>query len=357
MKAAIAGTGCVTPLGCGMDEVWKHVTAGEVPELVGMQNPETGRTQITAPVPKAVLAQIGALGREPRLRRASPISLFAAAAGKAALADSGLELTPEVRSRLAVVFGVSSGGVQYTRRFYGQVVKDGATAASPLLFPETVYNAPASHLAAMLGVDGATYTIVGDGTVGMQALRFGAQLLAMNDADHVLVVATEELDWILAEAHRDWRLLANSRPVIHSPSRRTGAVLSEGAAAVLLQRTGGRTMVEVADGESFFSRKCAPAALTAALGTFASRGPADLLVDGANGTWVDDVISSALHRHFPTPAKRTLAVKDWFGEAIGCGALLQVVAGVDGLARFGCASALAPCVGWNQQATAAWIGQ
>ncbi|MEI6736711.1 MAG: GNAT family N-acetyltransferase [Actinomycetes bacterium] len=87
-----------------------------------------------------------------------------------------------MKPRLAIVFGVSSGGVQYTRRFYEQIVKQGANAASPLLFPETVYNAPASHLAAMLGVDGATYTLVGDGTVGLQALEFGAQLIAAAEA-------------------------------------------------------------------------------------------------------------------------------------------------------------------------------
>ncbi len=357
MRAAVAGIGCVTPLGCGMDEVWRRVDAGESPELTRVVNPETAREHVVAPVPKAVLAGLAHLGREPRMRRASPISLFAAAAGKAALADSGLELAGPVKSRLAVVFGVSSGGVQYTRRFYEQVVKQGANAASPLLFPETVYNAPASHLAAMLGVDGATYTLVGDGTVGMQALHFAAQLLAINDADHVLVVAAEELDWILAEAHHDWRLLATARTVPRSPAGRRGAIIAEGAAAVLLQREGGRATIEIAPGESFFSRKDAAGALSAALSVHSHRGPVDLIADGANGTWVDDPIREAVARNFPQPPKRTLPVKEWFGEAIGCGALLQVVAGVDGLARFGCASALVPCIGWNQQAAAAWIGR
>src|SRR3712207_7831863 len=41
---------------------------------------------------------------------------------------------------------VSNGGVIYTKRFYHEVVESGAEAASPLLFPETVFNAPASHL-------------------------------------------------------------------------------------------------------------------------------------------------------------------------------------------------------------------
>src|SRR4030095_14209957 len=146
----------------------------------------SGRKHLAVTVPADSTAH---LGREPRLRRASTISLLAAAAGKAALEDGAPKMAAEDKARLAVVFGVSSGGVQYTRRFYEQVVTQGANTASPMLFPETVYNAPGSHLAAMLGVDGATYTLVADGTVGLQALKFGAQLLEIGDADHVLVVA------------------------------------------------------------------------------------------------------------------------------------------------------------------------
>ena len=76
-------------------------------------------------------------------------------------------------ARLAVIFAVASGSVVYTRRFYEQVTKQGAKAASPMLFPETVYNAPASHLAALLGIDGATYTLVGDNSVGPRRAQNG----------------------------------------------------------------------------------------------------------------------------------------------------------------------------------------
>jgi 3-oxoacyl-(acyl-carrier-protein) synthase len=60
-------------------------------------------------------------------------------------------------------------------------VVSGASAASPLLFPETVFNAPASHLAAILGITGASYTLVGDGAVGVLALRMAEDLMASPD--------------------------------------------------------------------------------------------------------------------------------------------------------------------------------
>jgi 3-oxoacyl-(acyl-carrier-protein) synthase len=127
MTCQIAGIGCVTPLGYELDPIWRRISAGERAELVEVKNAETGAKHLASPIPPEVLATLASFSREPRLRRGSAISVFAAAAGKSAVADSGLVLSAGEKSRLAVVLGVSSGGVQYTRRFYEQVVKQGAS--------------------------------------------------------------------------------------------------------------------------------------------------------------------------------------------------------------------------------------
>jgi 3-oxoacyl-(acyl-carrier-protein) synthase len=344
VRAGLAGVGCVTPLGSSPDEVWRSVVEGTKATPVEITNAESGRKYIGAPVPANLTSH---LARESRLRRASAISLLSAAAGKAAMDSGGLTLTPEIRGRLALVFGVSSGGVQYTRRFYEQVAKQGANVASPMLFPETVYNAPASHLAAMLGVDGATYTLVGDGTVGLQALSFGAQLLACGDADYVLVVAAEELDWILLEAHRDWRLTADGA--------NRGALLAEGAAAVLLAKEGSLGAVEIGAGESFTSRREAACAMDSVLAPLAARGSVDLVISGANDTWVDQAIAAAIQRHYPKLTRPPVAPKRSIGEALGAGALLQVVLATAGLRQLSAHRALVASLGWNQQAAAALV--
>jgi 3-oxoacyl-(acyl-carrier-protein) synthase len=61
-----------------------------------------------------------------------------------------------------------------------------------MLFPETVFNAPASHLAAILGISGASYTVVGDGAVGILALKLAEDLIASSDLDACLVVAARK---------------------------------------------------------------------------------------------------------------------------------------------------------------------
>jgi 3-oxoacyl-(acyl-carrier-protein) synthase len=352
LTANIAGVGCVTPLGATPGEVRRRMDAGECAAIVLRKNPETDRMFPAAPVPSSLVAH---LGREPRLRRASSISLLAAAAGRAALDDSGLDFSESTRSRLAIVLAVSSGGVHYTRRFYEQVVKEGANAASPLLFPETVYNAPASHLAAMLGLDGPTYTVVGDGTVGLQAVHFGAQLLAAREADFVLVVAAEELDWILLEAHHEWRLVSTEGRCVPHSRPRTGALLAEGAAAVLLARDGGRARVSCSGGGTCFARREAPGVMAAVLAPFVASGGVDLVVSGGNGTWADDAIASGVEKCFPAAPRPWMMPKAHIGESLGAGALLQLALGMDAMAGRAGGRALVAAMGWSQGAAAAVI--
>jgi len=331
MNAHIAGLGWVTPLGVGLDEVWARLESGDVAESKTLLNPETGRAHACMAVPPKM---VEAVGRNPRLRRSSAISYFAVSAGLAALADAGIEMTPELATRTAVVFAISDGGVLYTRKFYEQIVKQGANAASPLLFPETVYNAPASHLAALLGIDGASYTLVGDASIGLTALHFAAQLLALGNVDQCVVVGAEECDWILCEAYADWRLA-------HTP-------LAEGAAAVVLRREG-RWKVTTHAGAPFTRRREAAGALGRVLGELRTVEPG-LIVSSANGTFVDRAEAAVL-----PVASRMIAPKRQLGEAPGASALLQLILAAVALEKLELRHALVPVIGWNQQASAALI--
>ena len=335
MTARIAGMGWVTPLGADLGTVWERFAAGEVPEPKVLTNPGTGTLHRYFSVPPKLVDH---LARNPRLRRSSAVSYYAVAAGLAALEDAGLKFDQLDPARTAVVFAVSDGGVIYTRRFYEQIVKQGANTASPLLFPETVYNAPASHLAALLGIDGASYTLVGDSSVGLATLHFGAQLLALGGIDQCIVVGAEECDWILCEAYRTWRMAR--------------APLAEGAAAVVL-RADGRWNLRTHAGVAFFRQREAQAALERVLADFAAEPPVDLIVSSANQTFVDRAEQSALNSRYADT--RTLFPKRHFGEAPGASALLQTVLAAVALERLNLRSALVPVIGFSQQASAAQL--
>ncbi len=196
-------------------------------------------------------AAIAEAARQPRLRRSSAISRFAVVAGLSALRDAGVALDEASAARTALIFAISNGGVIYTKRFYHEIVQSGASAASPLLFPETVFNAPASHLAAILGITGASYTLVGDGAVGILALQMAEDLMANPELDRCLVVGAEEADWLLCDAYRKWRLMRAAPPVEPFAQPPRGMVLSEGAGAVLLAREGDLVLERVHPGGNF----------------------------------------------------------------------------------------------------------
>ncbi len=242
MSLRLAGLGWVTPLGATIDEVWEKLCAGAAAEPTSLGDSLGEKNFQACQVPSAALADVA---RYPRLRRSSAISRFAVLAGLSALRDAGLELNEADAARTALIFAISNGGVIYTRRFYHDIVKSGASAASPLLFPETVFNAPASHLAAILGITGASYTLVGDGAVGILALKMAEELMTNPELDRCLVVGAEEADWLLCDAYRKWRLLRAAPPIEPFARRPRGMLLSEGAGAVVLAREGGLALERI----------------------------------------------------------------------------------------------------------------
>src|SRR5437773_9712860 len=242
MSLAIAGMGWVTPLGSGIDSVWKRLLQGHEASATTVSESVSDRRYTAFCVPESALTGFA----HSRLRRASVISRFAAAAGLEALHNAGVKLDSQSAERTALICAISNGGVIYTNRFYRDILEAGAQSASPLLFPETVFNASASHLAAILGITGASYTLVGDGAVGVAAIKMAEDMMANDGLDYCVVVGAEEVDWLLCDAYRRWRLL-RSAPPIEPFGQRRGMILSEGAGAVVLAHLPRRSTAEVGE--------------------------------------------------------------------------------------------------------------
>lgn len=326
MSLGIAGLGWVTPLGSGIDPVWQRLLAGEEACAETVAGESTHRCYEAFRVPSTALAE---LRPHPRLRRVSAISRFAAAAGLGALANAGLKLDPQSAERTALVFAISNGGVIYTRRFYDDIVSSGAQAASPLLFPETVFNAAASHLAALLDLPGATYTIVGDGAVGILAIKMAEDLmLADTRLDYCLVVGTEEVDWLLCDAYRRWRLLRSSPPLEVFGNAPRGTILSEGAGAVLLTRDGPIRLEATSAGGSYHNRRQSTELLRKIIVDL-DAGEIGLAVTSANGTFVDRAEASVISEVASDALVYT--VKPALGESVGASAMWQIIVAVQAL--------------------------
>jgi 3-oxoacyl-(acyl-carrier-protein) synthase len=318
MSLAIAGMGWVTPLGSGLDSVWERLLQSEEACAITVSEEFADRVYSVFRVPESAFKGVS----HPRLRRASAISRFAAAAGLHALESAGLKLGSQNAERVALIFAISNGGVIYTKRFYREIVNTGAQAASPLLFPETVFNAPASHLAAILGITGATYTLVGDGAVGLAAVRMADELMQNEALDYCLVVGTEEIDWLLCDAYWRWRLLRVDPPIEPFGNQNRGMILSEGAGAIVLARNG-LFSIESAHPGGYFTRQREAEEILKSIVRDLSQPEIDVVISGANGTFIDQAESAALQELVPNALVYT--AKPALGESVGAAGLWQVI--------------------------------
>ena len=324
MSFFIQGIGAVTPLGPTRLETWSALCDGQQAPRTLFKSGLANRSYYSCPVPAKFVADAA---RQPRLRRSGTISLLGVAAGFDAFVDAGLKPVGELGARIAVVFAICSGGVNYTRRFYHEIVTQGANSASPLLFPETVYNAAASHLAALLGLNNQSYTLVGDSSVGLGAIHFATELLTMHpQLDHCLVVGTEEADWLLADAFASWRM-ATKLDQFEVYGRSDGTVFGEGAAAILIGRSGSLAIASSSPGLPFYSFRQSETVAKEMFGNLRRKGLPEMIIGSANGTFADEVERMVFNEFYPLVP--VYAPKPAVGEALGAGALFQVaVAGL-----------------------------
>jgi len=324
MSLAIAGMGWVTPLGNGVDPVWDRLLHGDEASTAAISEQFGKRFYRAFRVPESALSGLA----HPRLRRASVISRFAAAAGLEALQAAGVKIDSQNAQRIALIFAISNGGVIYTKRFYRDVIETGAQSASPLLFPETVFNAPASHLAAILGVTGTTYTLVGDGAVGLSAIKMAEDVMTDESLDYCLIVGTEEVDWLLCDAYWRWRLLRAAPPIEPFNKQKRGMILSEGAGAILVARDGPIIIDHAHPGGNYAKREEAQDILLQMLRDLC-QNEIDFVISSANGTFVDQAEQGALKQVVPDAI--TYTAKPALGESVGASGLWQVILAAQGL--------------------------
>lgn len=302
----ICGLGAVTPAGWGVAALRDWMDAGQPAPIRRTEDPipSQGRV-VSAPNPRPKV-----LGH-PRLRRSSSISQFAAAAAVEAVDDAGC-----APADIGIIFSTMCGSVRYTQRFYAEARVDPATA-SPILFPETVFNAPASHIAAALGAPVPTYTLVGDSSVFLQALALGAQWVSDRFVRYSLVIAAEELDWSVTEG---WRLF--------SPA----TVLAEGAAAICLSaEPQGQPRALLAGITDLMPFAVAGSPLLAAQALDAQWAPGqanELLVDGRIGLAKADAVENRVWSAWPGPR---VSPKRLLGEGMSAAVGWQCVIALDRL--------------------------
>ncbi len=336
MPVAITGSGAVSPAGWGV-EVLMHALRSGARIPPSTLERMSGETLVTTPVLR-VPADGATTPKFARLRRTSPISKFAAAAVTEALGDVRLAAVAAGNLRVGVIFTLTNGCVNYSNRFFGEALAEPALA-SPILFPETVFNAPSSHLSALIGSTAPNDTLIADSTGFFSGIDLAVEWLERGDVDGCVVVSAEETDWLSAEGLRHY-----SRHYLPS----------EGAAAVYLESAAGPArLLRLPDPVSLAANSRLQAARKIRGQLAATDDGRTLLIDGRAGIARYDL-------------PETLAWADWtgprwsprtvLGEGMGVSAALQVVAAVAALAGGNFQQVAVTATGGNQQAAGILLG-
>jgi 3-oxoacyl-(acyl-carrier-protein) synthase len=333
-RIVVTGIGAVSPAGWGAQELQRALRSQALIPHSNLEKPGSPSSfrvhNVPAPPSKpAFLAH-------PRLRRASAVSHYTVGAALEALGSSWPQ-AGQPADRLGIVFCTMCGGVRYTRRFVAETLQDPATA-SPVVFPETVFNAPASHLAALLGAQHLATSLVGDQGVFLTGLALGAHWLLDRQVDRCLVVAAEETDWTAANA---WRFFTRN------------SIPAEGAGALLLQRAGdapASAVLERVTSPQLFARQTPAQAAAAVRLELPAPTQDELLVSSRSGSPTLDRAETLAFARWPGPV---IAPKRVLGEGITAASAWQCVTAVQALREQEAPAATVMVTGSNQQAIAA----
>jgi len=264
-RVVVTGMGVVTPLGIGVEHVWKRLLAGES-GIGAIQSFDVKDlpAKIAGQVPAGAKAE-GGLNLDEWIppkdqRKMDRFIQLALVAADEAVADSGWKAeTDEDAWATGVMIGSGIGGLQ-TIFEASQMVAEGKTRRlSPFFIPSALINLASGHVSIRHGFKGPNHAVVTACATGVHAIGDAARLIAFGDADVMVAGGAEaavcELGMAGFCASRALSTGFNDTPTKASrpwDKDRDGFVMGEGAGVLVLEeyehakRRGAKIYAEVA---------------------------------------------------------------------------------------------------------------
>ena len=305
----ITGASAISAAGVGLEPLRAAVAAGE---------------SCLKPVPEEILPGGFSWGRAEsfkatdfipplKARKLDRCSQFAVVAAGQALADAGIARGDLPPDRIGIVLGCGFGGIANSEEFLTGYFSKGMDGLAPMLFPNTVANAPASNASIEYGLQGPNVTIVQRFCSAESAFQMACRFLDEGRADVILTGGVDDVTPRMMQAFREMRQL-----------RRWGSGYGEGAGLVVLERR--------AHAERRGARMRALVSAVATIGHFlpgaTERGLAKLLgpaapVAVASLSGVADLLPE--FEAAAASAERTVALQRISGRALAMGGLSVAV--------------------------------
>ena len=238
-RVVVTGLGMLSPLGNDVDSTWQAIKQGksgigpitcmDVSEFATKFAGEVKDFDVEAYIPKK------------ECKKMDKFIQFGIAAGKQALADSGLSISDENASRVGVAIGSGIGGLGLIEENHKKMLAGGPRKISPFFVPSTITNMISGFLSIMEGLKGPNLNIVTACTTGVHNIGIAARTIAYGDADAMLAGGAESSITTLGlGGFGAARALSTNNENPQGASRpwdkdRDGFVMGEGAGVIMLE--------------------------------------------------------------------------------------------------------------------------
>ncbi|MFJ3153178.1 beta-ketoacyl-ACP synthase II [Pseudomonas protegens] len=189
-RIVVTGMGAITPLGCGVEQVWRRLLAGQsgirsLPEeLIGeLSTTIGGQVPDSLQDPKAGFDPDQLLAPKEQ-RKMDRFILFALAAAEEALAQAGWKPdTAEAQERTATIIASGVGGFPAIAEAVRTTDSKGPRRLSPFTIPSFLSNMAAGHVSIRHGLKGPLGAPVTACAAGVQAIGDAARMIRAGEID------------------------------------------------------------------------------------------------------------------------------------------------------------------------------
>ena len=238
-RIVITGMGVVSPVGLNCQDTFDALTEGK-----------SGIAGITSFDPSAIKCRIAGevKGFDPTehmdrkmARRIGRYAQFSIAATHEALAQSGLDLEQEDRSRIACVVSSAIADFPMVENEMNKVFGQGKRNISPFTVPRVSTSMAAGNIALEFGLTGVSYSLSSACATGSHSIANALMLLKLGMADVVLAGGSESaICDTFVSSYIAMRALStrNDEPECASrpfDANRDGFVIAEGAGVLVLE--------------------------------------------------------------------------------------------------------------------------
>ena len=188
-RVVVTGMGMVSPVGHTVAETWDNILAGKSGAApIETFDVSAYNTRFSASVRNFDISDYLA----PKESRKMDVFVqYGMAAGIQAMRDSGLEVTEENAPRIGCSIGSGIGGIGQIEKNAEILKQGGPRKISPFFVPGSIINMISGNLSVMYNLQGPSLAIVTACTSGTHNIGLGARLIALGDADAMLVGGAE----------------------------------------------------------------------------------------------------------------------------------------------------------------------